>query len=229
MKKPVRSTKTASTASASKKSRKPSGSRRKPIMRHSREGVKSKSGKAGKARKAKKKGAAGGGRASRASDSPKRRYLDAFRREMPVTLRIMRALPAGAGDFKPHERSGTAIRLIHTFFFENSAVTRATTQDLQFPPNFPGPPATLAEAIDNYERGAKEVIAAVEAMPESRLSEKVTFFTGPGQMGEIPVIDMFWFMLMDSIHHRGQLSVYVRLAGGKVPSVYGPTADEPWR
>jgi uncharacterized damage-inducible protein DinB len=35
-------------------------------------------------------------------------------------------------------------------------------------------------------------------------------------------------MLMDSIHHRGQMSVYLRCAGGKVPSIYGPSADEPW-
>jgi len=35
-------------------------------------------------------------------------------------------------------------------------------------------------------------------------------------------------MLDDQIHHRGQLSVYVRMAGGKVPSIYGPSADEPW-
>ncbi|HYK42494.1 MAG TPA: DinB family protein [Thermoanaerobaculia bacterium] len=48
-------------------------------------------------------------------------------------------------------------------------------------------------------------------------------------MGRIPVMDFFWNMLLDSIHHRGQLSVYVRLAGGRVPSIYGPTADVPWR
>jgi uncharacterized damage-inducible protein DinB len=35
-------------------------------------------------------------------------------------------------------------------------------------------------------------------------------------------------MLMDSVHHRGQFSVYLRMADGKVPSIYGPTADEPW-
>lgn len=33
---------------------------------------------------------------------------------------------------------------------------------------------------------------------------------------------------VDSVHHRGQFSVYLRLAGGKVPSIYGPSADEPW-
>ena len=35
-------------------------------------------------------------------------------------------------------------------------------------------------------------------------------------------------MICDRIHHRGQLSVYVRMAGGKVPSIYGPSADDPW-
>jgi hypothetical protein len=59
-------------------------------------------------------------------------------------------------------------------------------------------------------------------------SETVTFFTGPKQMGPVPVGDLLWMTLMDSIHHRGQMSVYIRVAGGKVPSIYGPTADEPW-
>jgi uncharacterized damage-inducible protein DinB len=47
-------------------------------------------------------------------------------------------------------------------------------------------------------------------------------------MADVRVIDILWFMLMDSIHHRGQLSVYVRMTGGKVPSIYGPSGDEPW-
>ena len=47
-------------------------------------------------------------------------------------------------------------------------------------------------------------------------------------MGNFPVAEFLWFMLMDSVHQHGQLSVYVRCAGGKVPSIYGPSADEPW-
>ena len=70
---------------------------------------------------------------------------------------------------------------------------------------------------------------AVREMPESRLDETVTFVTGPGTTGPVGIHDMLWFMLLDSVHHRGQLSVYVRMAGGKVPSIYGPSADEPWR
>jgi uncharacterized damage-inducible protein DinB len=51
---------------------------------------------------------------------------------------------------------------------------------------------------------------------------------GPGKMGEFRAMDVVWMALMDQVHHRGQFSVYLRLAGGKVPSIYGPSADEPW-
>lgn len=167
---------------------------------------------------------------SRASaSSAKREFLQRFQRESATTLAVMRAFPADQADFKPHERSSTALRLIQTFVFENNGLTEAAKGDLKIPPDFPPPPATLSEAIDVYERGAKKAIAVVEAIPDSRLSETVNFFTGPGKMGRIPVIDFFWFVLLDSIHHRGQLSVYVRMAGGRVPSIYGPTADFPWR
>ena len=51
---------------------------------------------------------------------------------------------------------------------------------------------------------------------------------GPGTTGELRRIDVLWQQLLDQVHHRGQFSVYLRLAGAKVPSIYGPTADEPW-
>ena len=72
------------------------------------------------------------------------------------------------------------------------------------------------------------MLQALENTPESRLLETVSFFTAPKQMGPMPVIELMWFMVMDSIHHRGQLSVYLRMMGAKVPSIYGPSADEPW-
>lgn len=50
----------------------------------------------------------------------------------------------------------------------------------------------------------------------------------PKQMGDFRKADVLWMMMMDAVHHRGQFSVYLRMAGGKVPSIYGPSADEPW-
>jgi len=159
----------------------------------------------------------------------KRQYLERFASELERTLRVLDAFPPGRDDFKPHERSGTAVRVAHPFIKENGAVIRAARGEWTLQPNVPPPPATVAEARETYARGARELMEAVRDMPESRLDEAVTFFTGPGTTGPVRIHDMLWFMLLDSVHHRGQLSVYVRMAGGKVPSIYGPSADEPWR
>jgi uncharacterized damage-inducible protein DinB len=190
-----------------------SGAKRRPgIMRHSREGMK-----------------APRPTASSMDAILKRAYLDRLRAEVPTTLKVMRALPDHAADFQPHEKSKSALNLLHTFCVENWGAMLSTKGELPIPPKFPPPSPTLAEEIAVYERGTRELEAAVEAMADSRLSETVMFFSGPGKMAPMKVIDVLWYMLFDSIHHRGQLSVYVRLAGGKVPSIYGPTADEPWR
>jgi len=158
----------------------------------------------------------------------KRQYLEVFQTELPTTLKVMKAYPAGKDGFQPHEKSSTAVRLVHTFSRENGAVIAALRGKWKIPPSFPPAPPTYAEAVDAYERGARELIRTVESAPDSKLLESVPFFTGPKQMGERRILDVMWFMLLDSIHHRGQLSVYVRMAGGKVPSIYGPSADEPW-
>ena len=64
--------------------------------------------------------------------------------------------------------------------------------------------------------------------PDDALHGTVKFFVAPGTLGDIPKIQFLWFLGCDQIHHRGQMSVYLRMAGGKVPSIYGPSADEPW-
>ena len=197
--------------------RKAAGKKRKPVMRHGREGMKARSKRPSKPRAARPR-----------TVGLKRQYLDIFTLEFPTTLKVMKAYPSGQDDFKPHERSFSASRLVHAFTQENSVVVQAIRGELKMPPDLPPPPATYAQAVANYERGARELIDTVEKIPESRLFETVTFFIGPGHLGQVPISDILWIMLMDSIHHRGQLSVYVRMAGGKVPSIYGPSADEPW-
>jgi hypothetical protein len=197
---------------AARKSAGAAGKKRKPVMRHGRDGVRASSKKRAKAAAKRAVGRSAG------SDL-KRQYLAVYSQEFPTTLRVMKAYPPGKDDFKPHERSYPALRLVHTFSMENGVVFKAVRGELTMPPDLPPAPATYAEAVANYERGAKELMAAIETMPNSRLSEEVNFFTGPRQMGMVPISQVMWLMLMDSIHHRGQLSVYIRMGGGKVPSI----------
>ena len=77
-------------------------------------------------------------------------------------------------------------------------------------------------------KGYDDVIAELRDPKNAELAGTADFFIGPKQTGDIPLPEFLDFMLHDQIHHRGQLSIYVRMAGGKVPSIYGPSADEPW-
>jgi uncharacterized damage-inducible protein DinB len=166
--------------------------------------------------------------ATMARPSPKQQFAQTYAKEHATTLKVLRAFPADRADYKPHERSNSALQLAWTFVIENNLASAALRGPLQLEGKFPPAPPSLADVIAAYEASARELLAILEQTPESRLAETVSFFTGPGQMGEIPVGEILWFTLMDSVHHRGQLSVYVRCAGGKVPSIYGPSADEPW-
>ena len=89
-------------------------------------------------------------------------------------------------------------------------------------------PADMAEVVSAFEKGREEILTALRDARDKDLDGTVPFFTGPGQMGDVPKVAFLWFILHDQIHHRGQFSIYLRMADGKVPSIYGPTADEPW-
>jgi uncharacterized damage-inducible protein DinB len=166
--------------------------------------------------------------AAATSRTLKQQFTDVYTKEHATTVKVLNAFPMDQGSFKPHVRSNSALQLAWTFVIENKMAEAALRGPLRFDGEFPSPPATFAEVVTAYQATAKDFLAALENTPDARLRETIQFFTGPKQMGDFPVSEVLWLMLMDSVHHRGQLSVYLRMVGGKVPSIYGPTADEPW-
>ena len=168
------------------------------------------------------------GTASKQVTSPKRQFLDAYKREHATTMKVLRAFPADQQDFKPHPDSNSALQLAWTFVIEQKLCGEALKGPLNFGAGFGKPPATLAETIAAFQAQHEKVVQQVESASEEELAHPVAFPSGPGQMGEQPRLGLLWLMLMDQIHHRGQLTVYLRAAGAKVPSIYGPSADEPW-
>jgi uncharacterized damage-inducible protein DinB len=163
-----------------------------------------------------------------AAPSRKQQFLNAYAREHATTLKVLRAFPGAKSEFKPHERSNSARQLAWTFVMEQGLMMGALSGQLKITGKFPPAPESFGAIIDQFEQDFGKVTALAESVSDESLDETVRFFTGPGQMGDVPKIDVAWFALSDQIHHRGQLSVYLRMAGGKVPSIYGPSADEPW-
>jgi len=159
----------------------------------------------------------------------KQQYLEAFDRESETTLKVMRAYPAEQSELRPHPTSMSAREVCWLFVAEMGAAAAAITDTMPVPPPAPPPPpATLGEVIGAYEQARKDYRALVESTAEDALLATFRFYVGPKTLGDVPRLQFMWIMLNDSIHHRGQLSVYLRMTGSKVPSIYGPSRDEPW-
>ncbi|HEU4521707.1 MAG TPA: DinB family protein [Thermoanaerobaculia bacterium] len=160
--------------------------------------------------------------------APVAQFLKTYQREHATTLKLLRAFPADKMDFRPSERSNTAHKLAWTFVAEETMMLKAIRNEPVFGTGQIKLPETWDGIIEAFEKQHADVVRELEARQSETLTNKVGFFIGPKQPGEFPAMDFLWMLLCDQIHHRGQLSVYIRMVGGKLPSIYGPTADEPW-
>jgi uncharacterized damage-inducible protein DinB len=165
--------------------------------------------------------------------SPKQSFLENLEREHEVTRKVIAAFPESAADVRPHPtKSKTAKELCYVFVAERAFGAFILSDGLaKGPPPFgemPPAPATFAEVLQADAKAHADYVALVNSYTDEQLNELITFFAGPGQTVKMPRIQLLWIFLCDEIHHRGQLTTYLRLADAKVPSVYGPTHDEPW-
>jgi uncharacterized damage-inducible protein DinB len=171
--------------------------------------------------------------ATPASATPHARdqFLETFERESATTVRVLRAFPANRLDLQPHPRSKTARDLAWLFVLEQGLAKTALTTGFDWstpPAGRPAPPETMDEIIAAFEQAYRGIADLVRGMDAAAMHRTLNFFVAPKTLGDVPMMDFLWFLLHDQIHHRGQFSVYLRMADGTVPSIYGPTADEPW-
>jgi uncharacterized damage-inducible protein DinB len=161
----------------------------------------------------------------------KEKFLEVFGQEHERTMRVLRAFPTGKDDLRPHPKGRTAREVAWTIALGEGLMIRALTTGFDWskprgkPPESPGTVGEITNAVEQNYQGAVE---ALRGLDETNLDETVQFFVAPKKLGDFTKHDFLWFLLHDQIHHRGQLSVYVRMADGQVPSIYGPSSDEPW-
>lgn len=158
-------------------------------------------------------------------------FLAAYEREHEITMRVLRAYPADQADLRPHPVSHSARELAWLFVMERGlgkAVFADAFASGRVPGKMPPPPESWEAILGALEAAHKEFGDLVRATSDDDLNATVKFFTAPRTLGDFRRMDFAWFLLHDQIHHRGQMSVYLRMAGGKVPSIYGPSHDEPW-
>jgi uncharacterized damage-inducible protein DinB len=78
-----------------------------------------------------------------------------------------------------------------------------------------------ADAVARYEKEVPQALDRVRAMSDTELAATLNLL----DMIQAPAVTLLAMALKHSVHHRGQLSTYLRAMGGTVPSIYGPTAD----
>ena len=150
-------------------------------------------------------------------------YLERRRAENPVFLRLVKALPPDRVDYRPHERSPSAEQIMWTMTWELRSCLTVITQNRSEWNTEPPPP--FAEMVRLFEQWLGELVDQVEKMDDTSWNRVAQFYVKDKVVNEMPVGQFLWYILFDAIHHRGQLSAYLRPMGGKVPPIYGPTAD----
>lgn len=157
--------------------------------------------------------------------NPIENFVTVWEREAQKTAEMLKVLPAGQYDFRP-DASGRSLGELAWHLAEVDAyvsfgiANRTFSQDAK-PPNIKRPMTieALASAYERIHKDAKERLASLTV---ADLENKMQFF-GSTQT----VSALLWnAMLLHSIHHRGQLSLLVRLAGGVVPQIFGPTREQ---
>jgi uncharacterized damage-inducible protein DinB len=162
------------------------------------------------------------------SVSEKDQFIQAWEKEFQTTLKVLKAYPASHTDLRPHQKCPTAKELVWRIVGEETLfINGVLTGQFDFTGG-PAAPATLQEILAVYEKNHKDLGAKLRSMPEADLNKNVKFMVAPKTPGDVRSGDILWLFLMDTIHHRGQFSIYLRMADGKVPSIYGPSGDEPW-
>ena len=147
-----------------------------------------------------------------------------FESEMKTTLNVIEAVPNDHLDYAPDPKSKTALGLVRHLALEDAWLLNSIADGQFMPPPDDSDACGIMNPADAAARYRADVPAAVERV-RTLTGEKLAGVIDLLGMMQAPGIQFLAMTTKHSVHHRGQLSTYLRAMGGKVPSVYGPSAD----
>ncbi|MFY9551772.1 MAG: DinB family protein [Thermoanaerobaculia bacterium] len=153
-------------------------------------------------------------------------FAQRWKEERPLFVKVLKAMPEGKLDYKPHEKSRPAGRISWGMAEEVRGLSEIVEKGESHWQLLPEP-QTVAEIVKAFERNAERLSRLADSMDDTRWASPGKFIAGGQVVFGGPIRDHCWWILFDLVHHRGQLSTYLRPMGGKVPAVYGPSGDEP--
>ena len=147
-------------------------------------------------------------------------FTDFWSKESKTTRKVLSRIPEGS-DYKPDPKSRTAREIAWQIVCEEKMIIDALENGkVEWAP--PPMPPTMKEVVDTYEKQSDQIKERWSSLPVERWNGTLEFFGH-----QRPASPMAWSFLFDIVHHRGQITTYLRPMGAKVPQIYGPSYDEP--
>jgi uncharacterized damage-inducible protein DinB len=153
-----------------------------------------------------------------------------FDEEMKTTRRLLERVPDDKGEWKPHPKSFAIGHLAQLLSWMPGWITNARTETSLDLTNT-GMSYSFEKTstlLDDFDRNVREARAALEAAQDADFDVVWSLRMGEQVLFSMPRAGVVRQNISHLVHHRGQMSVYLRLLDIPVPSMYGPTADEPW-
>ena len=147
-------------------------------------------------------------------------FTNFWLKESETTRKVLARIPEGS-DYRPDPRSRTAKEIAWQIVCEEKMLIDALEQGKA--EWAPAPtPATMKEVVSAYEAQSATMADRWNALPAARWQGDMEFFGS-----KRAAAPMAWSFLFDIVHHRGQITTYLRPMGSTVPQIYGPSGDEP--
>ena len=151
-------------------------------------------------------------------------FIADFENEIPTTVRVIEAVPNSDLDYRPDAKSKTALGLVRHLALEDEwLLTCIANGEFAPPPDDSDACGIMcpADAAARYKETIPAALDRLRALPGEKLGAVLDLF---GIM-QMPAVGFLAMAAKHSVHHRGQLSTYLRPMGGRVPPIYGPSAD----
>ena len=147
-------------------------------------------------------------------------FTEFWTNESKTTRNVLARIPEGS-DYRPDPKSRTAREIAWQIVCEEKMIIDALeTGKAEWAP--PPMPATMKDVLDEYVKQSGAMIERWKQLPTAKWDGPLEFFGNQRQASP-----MAWSFLFDIVHHRGQITTYLRPMGSTVPQIYGPSGDEP--
>ncbi len=152
-------------------------------------------------------------------------FIKFWEKEAPVTRKVISRIPQERSDYKPEPKSRNARELAWLLVMEEKVLVESLENgesDWQETPT----PLMVKEILDAYDGLHDELMKRLHLLDHTAWEKQIPFLYQGQEVARASGYELGWGFLFDQVHHRGQLSTYLRPMGSTVPAIYGPSADE---